>query len=149
MNHFIETLSGEDKVQFRKTLLNLKHSQEEKLFVLEQEYLNLVRERRAILINFLKHPSDTSKKLSKNTVNDQLKEMHSKTQHDLAAFLKTQVFEGWQLQSLSLQIDELKRIGVPKVLFLLQGGTGSEEENADKISYYREMMKYLLFTLEN
>lgn len=154
MNHFIETLSFEDKVKFRKTLLNLKHSQEEKLFTLEQEYLNLVRERRAVLINFLKNPFETSKKISKSTVNDQLKEMHSKTQHDLAAFLKSRVFQGWQLKSLSLQIDELKRSGVPKVLFLLQGRErdgmgGSEEENSYKISYYREMMKYLLFTLEN
>lgn len=113
MNYFIESLN-DTRPSFRKFLLNQQHQQQEQLFCLEKEYLNLVRDRRTALVTFIK--SGTG---SKRQMGDELKEMHSRTQAELDAFLKVRVYDGWLEAQLVKQIEVLKGVtGFPTSLLI-------------------------------
>ena len=130
MDHFIANLS--DKAAFRRVLLELKHSQDDSLYTLEQEYLCLVRDRRTALINYLKSSSQ-----NKRQVIEGLKEMHTRTQAEFDAFLKVRVYDGWQSAQLASQIETLHKAGISSALL-------NEREG---ISYLQTVMEYLLIKL--
>lgn len=129
LNYFIESLN-DTRPSFRKFLLDLQHQQQEQLFRLEQEYLNLVRDRRTALVTFLK--SETA---SKRQMVDELKEMHSRTQAELDAFLKVRVYDGWLEAQMAKQIEALKGVtGFPTSLLV-------QDRNP---KYLQSIMAYLL-----
>ena len=132
LNYFIDSLQDK-RPTFRKLLLDLQYQQQELLYCLEQEYLNLVRDRRTALLNYLKTNSGNN---SKRQVAEGLKEMHARTQAEFEAFLKVKVYDGWQETQLFKQIQTLKDAGFPASLL-----------NENNPKYLQRLMAYLLMNI--
>lgn len=89
-----------------------------------------MRERRTALINYLRTPGGASKR----QVHETLKEMHARTQAELAAFLKIRVYEGWQMGQMLKQMEALRAAGFPMIM-------GNDPVVC------RELLNYLLLNL--
>ncbi len=132
IDSFISNLPS--KTDFRRFLLDLKQTQEQELFTLEQEYLTLVRDRRTALINYLRTASvgDGGEGEGKRHIHDAVKQMHARTQAELDAFLKIRVYEAWKMGQLVKQRDALKECGFPSALLV---GNKDHEELCGIMNY--------------